>query len=171
MKRLALLTILLFVSGCAMPLKSGELAPSFDFYDQLEDTHFEDAVYVRDVTVSESVTGTFTIPPEELRAALIVALRQAVIYRKLDDSQYYLNVHMAALDQPVFGFNMTATATIEYSVHKNDDDDIVYRESLTLPCTKTMADAFNGSIRARLANGCAVGENITHFIKSLALSS
>jgi len=156
------------LSACAAPLKSQEMLPQYDFYDQLGAKTFQDAVSIRNVDVAKGVGGVSPVTPEEYRAALVSAFRQADLYGKEDSAKYALDAFISEMNQPVFGFNMTATTTANYKVFRNSDNELVYEDTLALPCTKTISDAFDGALRIRMASGCSVGENITHLIKVLS---
>jgi hypothetical protein len=75
---------------------------------------------------------------------------------------------MIGMKQPIMGFNMTVTASAEYKIYRKSNDRFVHEESVSVPCTKGIGDAFDATIRLRLASGCAVGENITHLIKVIS---
>ena len=159
---------ILLLSGCAMPMKSQEMLPQFDFYDQLDAKKYQDSISVRDVTVNDGVGGLSPVTASEYKSALVSALRQADLYCKEGEARYYLDANMSDMEQPFIGFNMTAKTTASYKIYKVKGGDAVFSETLTLPCTKTISDAFDGAVRARLASGCSVGENITHLIKILS---
>lgn len=158
----------LALSACAIPLKSQEMLPQFDFYDELDAQKFENSIFIRNVDVAKGVGGVSPVTPEEYRAALVSSFRQADLYSKEEKAKYALDAAMTDMKQPMFGFNLTATATADYEVIKKSNDSKVLSESVSVPCTKTMGDAFDGAVRLRLASGCAVGENITHLIKVIS---
>ena len=168
MKHFALILPLLLLSACTAPLTSQEMSPQFDFYDQLTPTTFEDKISVRNIEVAKGVGGAMPVTPEEFRAALTASLRQADLYSKEEEAKFFIDAHVVDMKQPYFGFNMTATTTADYTVY-NEKDSVVFQEQVSVPCTKTMGDAFNGEVRARMASGCSVGENITHLIKVLSM--
>ena len=163
-----LLFALFSLSACAVPLKSQEMMPQFDFYDSLEKNKFEDNIFVRTVDVEKGVGGASPVTPEEYRKALVASFRQADLYAPEDEAKYVMDTVMTDMEQPIMGFNMTVTATAQYDVLKASNESNVFSENVSVPCTKGIGDAFDGAIRLRLASGCAVGENITHVIKVIS---
>ena len=160
--------ILLSLSACAPPMRSQEMMPQFDFYDSLKENKYEDNIYIRNVEVAKGVGGASPVTPEEYRQALVFAFRQADLYEKQEEAEYSLDAHMTEMDQPLMGFNMTVTAKADYSLYSISNNNLVFKESVSVPCTKGLGDAFDGGQRLRLTSGCAVGENITHLIKVIS---
>jgi len=168
MRILLALACVFILSGCAVPLKSQEMIPQFDFYDSVEANKYEDNIFVRNVDVAKGVGGMTPMTPEEYRAALVASFRQADLYETEDKAKYVLDAYMSEMKQPAFGFNLTVTATSEYKLFKQSNDDLVFNEQVAVPCTRGIGDAFDAAIRLRMASGCAVGENITHAIKVIS---
>ena len=160
--------VLLSLSACAAPMQSQEMMPQFDFYDSIKENKYEDNIYIRNVEVAEGVGGASPVAPEEYRQALVFAFRQADLYEKQGEAQYVLDAYMTEMDQPFMGFNMTVTAKADYSLYNKSNNNLVFQESVSVPCTKGIGDAFDGAQRLRLTSGCAVGENITHLIKVIS---
>lgn len=166
MKNIFLLGLSLFLlSACAVPMKSQEMMPQFDFYDSVKSKKFEDNIYVRNIEVAKGVGGMSPVTPEEYRAALVSAFRQADLYAPEGEAKYALDAVMTEMKQPAFGFNLTATASANYTLEQALNGKTVFSQTVAVPCTKGVGDAFDAAIRLRLASGCAVGENITHLIK------
>lgn len=143
------------------------MLPQFDFYDQVSPEKFEDKLFIRNVDVAKGVGGQIPVTPEAFRAALTSSLRQADLYSRQEEAEYFLDAYVVEMKQPMFGFNMTATTTADYTVYSKNES-VVFQEQVSVPCTKTMGDAFNGEVRIRMASGCSVGENITHLVKVLS---
>lgn len=156
------------VSGCTTPIPSSEMLPQHDFYDALVPGQYQDGIYVRSAQVAKDVGGSyFSVTPEAFKTALISTLRQADLYANQDNARYVLDATFKAMKVPVFGLNMTAKTTIDYTLIQQSNGVVVFQDTMTLPCTKTFTDAFSGEVRARMASGCAVGENLTHAVKVL----
>ena len=168
MSKLILIALMLSLSACAVPLKSQEMSPQYDFYDTVSSKKFDDSIFIRNVDVPKAIGGASPVTPEEFKAALISAFRQADYYETPEKAKYALEAVMTEMKQPFMGFNLTVTATTDYKIFKVKNDELVFSETIAVPCTKGMGDAFDAAYRLRLASGCAVGENITHFIKLLS---
>lgn len=169
MKNIVLaLGALLLLSGCAAPLKSNEMMPQFDFYDTVKSKKYEDNIFIRHVDVHKGAGGMTPVTPEEFRSALVSSFRQADLYETEDKAKYFLDAAMRDMKKPMLGLNMTVTASADYKIYRKSNDGLMLEESVSVPCTKGIGDAFNGEIRLRLASGCAVGENITHLIKVIS---
>jgi hypothetical protein len=169
LKKIILSILCVFLlSGCAVPLKSQEMLPQFDFYDSLKSKKFEDNIFVNNVDVAENVGGQTPVTPEEYKITLVSSFRQADLYAPENDAKYFLDAYMSEMNQPVFGFNLTVTSVADYKVFRKSDKKLMFSETISVPCTKGFGDAFDAALRLRLASGCAVGENITHVIKVIS---
>ena len=166
-KIILLLSVVFILSGCGVPLRSQEMAPQFDFYDSLNVKKYKNKIYVRNAEVAKGVGGMTPVSPEEFRSALVVAFRQAGLYSKEDNARYFLDSNMTEMKQPVIGLNLTKTTTADYKLYSKSGK-IVFQDTIKIPCTRTMADAFFADQRLRMANACSVGENITHLVKVLS---
>ncbi|MCL4678842.1 MAG: hypothetical protein KJ017_09655 [Alphaproteobacteria bacterium] len=168
MRLIGLLFFLNILSACAVPMQSQEMMPQFDFYDSVSPEKYKDSIFVRNIEIKKGVGGSMPVTPEEYRSALVSSLRQADLYAPQDKATYALDAFMSEMKQPMIGFNLTVNTTTEYKIYKASDNSLEFSESVTVPCTKGMGDAFDGAIRLRMASGCSVGENITHAIKLIS---
>ena len=159
---------LLSLSACAVPMKSQEMMPQFDFYDSVSSRKYNDSIFIRNVDVKKGLGGVMPVIADEYKAALVSSFRQADLYSRQDSAEYVLDAYMSEMKVPAFGFNLTVKTTAEYKIYLISEDTLQLTESVTVPCTKGMGDAFDASIRLRLAAGCSVGENITHVIKVIS---
>ena len=169
MKKIVLaLCLPVMLGACAVPLKSHEMMPPFDFYDTVQSEKYSDSIFIRNVSVSKGVGGDTPITPDEYKATLTSALRQANLYSPQDTAKYSLDANITKMKKPFMGFNMTVTVATEYKILEVSNEMVIFEEKISVPCTKTIGDSFDSMIRLRLASGCAVGENITHFIKVIS---
>lgn len=82
--------------------------------------------------------------------------------------KYKLVASMEKVDQPLMGFNMTVTATVNYVLTERATGKQVMSKRVALPFTATVSDAFAGVERLRLANEGAVRVNIGSLIEEIA---
>jgi len=80
---------------------------------------------------------------------------------------YVLSANLLRLKQPVFGFNMKVTATVEYELRERASGLPVFQTQVATPYTAEMGDAFLGVERLRLANEGAIRLNIQQLIAQL----
>lgn len=167
MRNYFLMVMAIFFVGCAPALQSGEMMPKSKVYDQLGSSKFDQSLIVDKVGVKEGAGGIAPITAEGYKEALISSLRQAGLYAKQGKEKFSLNADLKEVDQPVIGFNFTVKTTADYRITNLKNGKVVYQKGLTLPCTILFAEEFIGEIRLRRATGCSVGENITHFLKTI----
>jgi len=141
--------------------------PKSGVYDHLS-TKLDRKISLGLVGAEKGLGGPAPVIAEEYKEALALALRQAGWYTADATPAYTLNAKMIKIDQPFIGFNFTVKATAQYSLVRVKGGDVVYEETLTLPCTVMFAEAFDGIIRLRRATACSVGENITHLLNVLS---
>lgn len=111
------------------------------------------------------------ISSSEFQAALDASLRNAGLAPEDPKSgRYELAATIEEVDQPVFGFEMTVTATVHYDLIDRATRKTAWEKTITLPYTAKMGDAFYGPERLRLANEGAARVNIESFLDELAKS-
>lgn len=163
------------LSGCAAPVPKNFLIPRSDFNDIVPNVNYVNKIFIRNAHVNEDFSHAspamrYVITGDDLHFALREGLRRSSYLSNRAEAVYYLDVSLDSVKVPGIGLNSTATATMNYALFTKDDSIDGLIEILTLPCTVTAAEMFDGDIRARMSVGCAVGENITHFIKTLERS-
>lgn len=164
--RFCLVIAVVLLSGCAIPIKGAEMTPKTSAYDGLS-SKLDRKINVGDVTAAPNLGPTFTVLGPDYKEALIMATRMAGWY-STDPATYTLNANMSKLDQPSIGFTFTVKSTAHYTLINNKSGNVVFEDTLTLPCTVTFSEEFMGDLRLRRATGCSVGENITHLLKTLS---
>jgi hypothetical protein len=78
-----------------------------------------------------------------------------------------LTVHLQNIDQPLFGIDMTVTATVNYIVTEKSTNKEVFSRSIAVPYTATFGDSPLGVERLKLANEGAIRSNISKLIDEL----
>ncbi len=69
---------------------------------------------------------------------------------------------------PLFGFDMTVTTRIRYTLVDTHTNQVLLEEVIAAPHTATTGDAFVGTTRLRLANEGSAKKNIQNFLNRLA---
>ena len=87
-----------------------------------------------------------------------------------DAGAYTLSANLQRLKQPVFGFDMKVTATVDYQLRERASGLPVFESQVVTPYTADMGDAFLGVERLRLANEGAIRSNIQRLIEELVRS-
>lgn len=164
----ALLAAALSLSGCAtgatvagMTVSPAELAKPVNQAAQR-------AVAVGDVGGGSETNAMWTsqVGDQEFRAALVESLRLAGLLAE-GPAPYTLKAMLVSLQQPMFGLDMTVTATVQYAVTDAKTGAVVWQEAVATPHTATMGDAFAGTTRLRLANEGAMRKNIAVVVEKL----
>lgn len=159
----------IFLGACAPSLNMYEMMPKSQTFDALgENKALNKNIAVGEVVADKGIGGVTPIDSEQYKESIVFALRQAGWYADQNKAQYILDAHLMKVDQPFVGFDMTVKTTAEYTLKKKGSGKVAYHDTLTLPCTTRFAEAFNGEIRLRMATACSVGENTTHFLKTLS---
>ena len=102
----------------------------------------------------------------ELHDAIVASLKMAGLLAD-GPARYSLKAAIVKLDQPLFGLDMTVTATVQYALSDATTGKVVWSEAITTPHTATMGDAFAGVTRLKLANEGAVRKNIAQLVQKL----
>lgn len=168
----ASLSVTLFVTGCATPARTDQMTiPATAVTGIATPEALKGAIGIQDVTgggetnpmwLSKVGTGDFERALEgSLRAVGMLAPVRL-------SSRYALTADLRKLDQPIVGFNMTVTATVDYALVERASGRTVFRETVATPYTAKVGEAFIATERLKLANEGAVRANIQQLIESLA---
>lgn len=173
------IALALFVAGC-VPISSKEMAPMAGIYQQIPASKgLEKSIKLGDVRVggAEGVIHPYSDNPVK-QADYNDALQTALTHAKLLTSSggketYFLDANLVSLESPfkLFSLSITVNSTAHYRLRRAADNFIVWEETLKLPYTAKFSEAFNASMRARLAIANAIRENITHMIRVLSSKS
>lgn len=166
------LVALLSLSGCATGATAGGMTVT-----NAEIVAPKNPAVERAVTVGEMGGGSSTNPlwtskvgNEDFKTALTESLRLAGMLAD-GAGRYTLKASLVSLDQPLVGFDMTVTATVQYSVTDMRTGAVVWQETVATPHTARVAESFLGTTRLRLANEGAVRKNIAQLIERLGGAS
>ena len=78
-----------------------------------------------------------------------------------------LTAHLIELEQPLAGFDVEVTSTVQYVVTRRSDGVVVLDETIVTPYTEDFSSTFLAVERLRLANEGAIRRNIETFITTL----
>lgn len=160
-------------------LSSCATAP--DVKDMVVDAHSEESrTYDQNLhnqIIVKSVSGgditnpmwTSEIESEGFKKALVESLKAAGLLSPDENAaNFQLSVEILAVDQPMFGFDLTVTASVKYVLKAADKADEILHETLISKHTATMSDAFYGPERLKIANEGAVKNNIRQLLDELS---
>ncbi len=156
------------VAGCATPSKHEAMlaTPAGEVHKSRE------SVSVQVAGGKEtSAAGTSQISDAAFAAALRESIQKSGLFAKVvegSDSRYRLEAFIGQLSQPLFGFDMTVTMEVSYTLTEPSAQKKVWQQSVSSVHTATMGDAFAGVTRLRLANEGAARRNIEQAIEAMS---
>jgi hypothetical protein len=116
-----------------------------------------------------SAAGASQIANEDIKSALETSIRTSRLFTEVVDAgDYRLDVFIGNLSQPKFGFNMTVTLEINWTLTRVSDQQKVWEKGISSTYTAKAGEAFAGVKRLRLANEGAARENIGQAIAALS---
>lgn len=166
--KIAILAMAATCAGCASPAQPRAMVPaSFDLMQRHSNR------------VSLAVSGgqktnpmwTSQIANEDFSEAIVEAITQSRLFTAVvtdGSADYKLDVFLKDLVQPLVGFDMTATAVVQWRLTHVRSEKVLFDETVTTPYTASVGDAFVGVKRLRLANEGAARENIKDAFRRLA---
>lgn len=167
---------LLLLAACASPpLPSAYMMIEPGFVETLPaNPAIDHNVTLGEVTVADSAMGdqvvVGAVTPQALREALLNALMTAGLHqRDATHAKYILSAHLNRLEQDIVGWEMSAIASIDYRLTEQKSGREIYAETISIPHTMDVGDAFDGALRAKLATLKAISENLTHLTRQLSL--
>ncbi|MDQ1244964.1 MAG: hypothetical protein QG565_1305 [Campylobacterota bacterium] len=163
----ALMIILL--SGCAQKAQVSNMTVHMNDQTKIANADLKESLSVKTVSGGQETSPMWTseVDDASFKKALEESLKSAGFYSENAASSYYIIVHLLELDQPFAGFDMTVTAKVRYIIFNKKTEEKLFEESLGIPYTATVGDAFLGVKRLQLANEGAIRENIKAFIERL----
>lgn len=162
-----LLAWVTFSSGCASPARSGAMVPgTFDLAAR------------HDASVSVGGEGgqetdpmwTSEISTREFVRAIESSLRNSGKFSTVIEGgpgDYRLQVNLASVDQPLFGFSFTVRISTRW-ILSDATDKVVFDDFIRSEHTTTTKEALAGVTRLRLATEGAARENIRLGIERLS---
>ena len=167
--RLLISLFVLTLSACAPALEAYEMTPKSALYDTVQTSNsLNKKIAIGSVVTEKNMGGAVApVTSEQYKDAIVLALRQTGWYNTTSP-KLRLDAHLLDIEQPFMGFSFTVKAKSQYTLTDSKTGKVWYRDTIIVPCTVTMSEAFEGAVRMRKATACAVAENITHFIKVLS---
>jgi len=111
--------------------------------------------------------GTNSVENREFERALVASLKDANLFSK--DGKYKLKADILELNAPAFGYNVTATMNVRYTLLDNENANIIFTRTIEKSYTTTMDDSYVADERVKLAKEGAAKENISAFLMSREL--
>ncbi len=161
--------LLLGFSGCAQKaLMQNMTVKHLD--KQTLDSNYQNAISIQSTSGGTETNPMMAsqIDNDEFKKAVVASLINAGLYSK--DGKYKLKIEILEIDQPSFGFDMTVTMTVKYTLLNYEDKSIVFQKTIKSPYTATVGDAFVGIKRLQLANEGSAKENIYKLLKEFQTS-
>lgn len=164
---LAILVAMLYLSGCASGAKMGNMVyqgPVIAY-----DTALQSNVDVANVSGGEETNPAWT--SEIDNNAFSGALKQSLKKQGLlsSNGRYQLEALLLEVDQPLFGLDFEVTTHVKYILTDRENiGAMVMNETIVVPYTATIGDAFAAIKRLRLANEGSGNANIRGFLEKLS---
>ena len=163
MKRLSSLLalgLLLAVGACASPARVGNMVaqPTAATF-ATPGSPLSKTLDVADVRGGRETNPMLAsqVGTAELREALVSSLRShGLLSDAPGGARYLVAADLLRLDQPLFGLNMTVTASVNYTVTRVSDRNPIFARTIDAPYTAAVGDAFYGPDRLKLANEGAI---------------
>jgi hypothetical protein len=109
------------------------------------------------------------ISSSTFEAALEASLRNVGLAAPSRDAgRYLLAAEIKNIEQPMMGFSMTVTTTVQYDLTERATNRPAWAQAITRSYTAKAGDAFMGTERLRLANEGSAKANIQGLIEELA---
>ena len=164
----ATLTVL---AGCATPARPDQMvAATAPAHRAAVPAALRESIGVRDVTGGRETNPLWVsnVGSAEFERALEDSLRNAGLLSPVrGGARYQLSADLKKLDQPIMGFDMTVTATINWHLVERSSGRNVLQREIGTPYTAKMGDAFLGQERMKLANEGAIRRSIEVFIEEI----
>jgi hypothetical protein len=106
------------------------------------------------------------IDSDSFREALLESLR-AVGFLADSGALLALPARLVTLDQPSFGFNLTVTSVVHYTLKDVRSGVVIMDEDVKAEHTAKVSEAFVGSTRLQLANEGSARKNIAGLIERM----
>jgi hypothetical protein len=106
----------------------------------------------------------------DFKAAIEASLLRARAFERAAvdaDARYMLSANIVSLAKPLIGFSYTVELEVGWSLLDKRSGQVLLRKSITVRGTATMAEAFAGATRIRLAVEAAARANIEQMLREL----
>lgn len=175
MTGVAALAVVAALSGCATPAASDNMtvraAAATDMRQKTPEV-LRANIALRDVTGGRETNPMWVsnISSTGLRSALEASLSSVgMLAAGGQAGKFELLAHLANVEQPFAGIDMTVTTTVAYQLVDRASRKTVWEKTIVTPYTAKFGDAIMGFERLRLANEGSVRQNITQLIGELQL--
>lgn len=166
----AVIVCVLFIAGCATPARVDQMAVSGQPSQRVAPTPLRNNIAVGDVTGGKDTNSMWVsnVGGNEFSLALEESLRNVgLLAANRQAGRFTLTAQLRSLDQPMFGLDMTVTASVNYVVVERASGKEIFQRTVAIPYTAKMGDAFIGVERLKLANEGAIRTNISQLIDEL----
>jgi hypothetical protein len=159
----------LFLGGCATPAQSNAMVPT----SMGSVTRHAESLSLSVTGGSgTSAAGASQISNADFASALGQSIQQSGLFAKIipagQSGDYHLEVAIVRLQQPMFGFSMTATIETNWTLTRLSDHAVIWRKAITTSHTAKAGEAFAGVTRLRLATEGAARDNIQDAITQMS---
>lgn len=159
------------LAGCATPARVDQMSVQTSVISsQQYDVALRNSIAVLDVTGGKETNPMWTseVSSADFSAALESSLQSAgLLSLGKQAGNFALTTHLQKLDQPIFGIDMTVTATANYSLSDRKTGKELFAKTISTPFTATFSDAAYGPSRLKIANEGAVKKNIQKLLDEL----
>ena len=171
LKTTASLALAIILVGCASPARIDQMSLGAREVSTIKVAEpMRSNVAIRAVTGGKDTNPLWVsnVGSADFERALEASLKAVgLLAADRQSGRYQVTAHLANLEQPLLGFDMTVTSTVNYVVSERATGKEVYKRSVVVPYTAKMGDAFVGTERLKLANEGAMRASITTFISDL----
>lgn len=159
------------LTGCATPARVDQMvAKKIDGSKVSTDSPLKKNMAIQGVSGGEPTNPMWLskVNSDGFKQALESSLKSAdFLGEDAAKCNYFLNVRLLSLDQPLFGLDLKVTANVEYVVEEKSSGIKVLNKTVSTPFTATFSDAALAFERLKIANEGAVRENIEKLIEEL----
>jgi hypothetical protein len=158
------------LSGCATPASEEGMTVALTPAIQAAPQALRGQVAVKDVSGGRETNPLWmsNVGSDGFRSALAASLKKAGLAGSDEASRYLVAATIQNVEQPLMGFNLTVTMTVDYQLIERATNTVAWKETVTRPYTAGVGDAFLGTERLRLANEGAARANIATFLELLS---
>jgi len=165
------LCAVMIVAGCAKPARVSQMTTGVVKPDVVAgEPDLQGALKLGSVGGGEETDPLWTseVGTPEFRQALDQSLQASgLLAATPEEARYRVDAQMLEVDQPLFGFSLTVTSTVDYTVTDMAEGagKVFFSKKITKSHTATVGDAFVAVERLRLANEGSIRNNIRTFIE------
>lgn len=159
----------LLLTGCATPIPAEQMLANSNIYPQLSGSPaLSHAVSIGHVSLSSSLPTTgVVVTQEEFSKALEISLGRAGWLAPQGGAKYQLSANFIDFDQPFTLFNTKMFSEVAYTVNAVPSGNVVYQQTVKIPCVLGITDVFNADARRIETMKCSIRENVTHMMRDI----